>query len=118
MCSSNLVGAGKADGPLRACLWRGFAEGLSQREILLRCAPGTTLHQSTVSRKLQLMPHATAIATSAAEQLRGVEGFEEMGCSPADTERVVDELRTYLLTPLPVDGRPRLAHWLLPLLPP
>jgi len=113
-----MLGRGKADGALRVCLWRGFAEGLSQRALLARCAPGTKVHQSTVSRKLQLMAHATAIATTAAGELRGEQGFEELGSSLADTERIVAQLRTYLLEPRAAEGRPRLAEWLLPLLPP
>jgi hypothetical protein len=113
-----MLGAGKAEESLRRCLWQGFAEGLSQRTIAERCGLGGKGSQSTVSRKLQIQAHVSAIVTSAARELRGHRGFEELGHSTADSERIVAALARYLMEPLPPDARPRLAHWLQPLLPP
>lgn len=111
-----MLGEGRSDADLRARIWLGFAEGLSQRAIAARCGPAGSLSQASVSRKLQLEAHAATIATTAAQDLRGEQGFEDLGQSAADSERIVAGLRTYLLDPVPDDGRSRLALWLLPLL--
>ncbi len=106
-----------ADGPeaaLRACLWRQYALGLSQRRIGEACG----CCQPKVNRRLQCAAHATAIATTALGFLLGREGFEAVGRSLAATESQAAALRDYLLAS-PADGaRPRLAHWLEPLLEP
>ena len=61
---------------------------------------------------------ATVIATTALGQLAGREGFEAVGRSPERTEEQLAALRDHLLeTPEGAD-RPRLAHWLAPLLDP
>jgi hypothetical protein len=71
-----------------------------------------------VNRRLQCAAHATAIATTALGYLIGREGFEAVGRSLAATESQAAALRDYLLAS-PADGdRPRLAHWLEPLLEP
>lgn len=113
-----MLGLGRADQALRSALWRGYTEGLSQRAMAERCAGPEPPNQSTVSRKLQLQGHLSAIAIAATQRLRGEKGFEELGRTPADSDRIVAELRSYLLQPQEGDGRSRLAHWLLPLLPP
>ena len=106
-----------ADGPeaaLRACLWRHYAKGHSQRRIGEACG----CCQPKVNRRLQCAAHATAIATTALGFLLGREGFEAVGRSLAATESQAAALRDYLLAS-PADGaRPRLAHWLEPLLEP
>jgi DNA-directed RNA polymerase specialized sigma24 family protein len=106
-----------ADGPevaLRACLWRHYAKGHSQRRIGEACG----CCQPKVNRRLQCAAHATAIATTALGYLIGREGFEAVGRSLAATESQAAALRDYLLAS-PADGdRPRLAHWLEPLLEP
>lgn len=113
-----MLGLGRSDQALRTSLWRGYAEGLSQRAMAERCAGPVPPNQSSVSRKLQLQAHLTVIATKATLALRQQKGFEELGRSPADSDRIVAELRSYLNEPQSIDGRSRLAHWLLPLLPP
>jgi hypothetical protein len=104
-----------ADGPevaLRACLWRHYAKGDSQRRIGEACG----CCQPKVNRRLQCAAHASAIATTALGFLLGREGFEAVGRSLAATESQAAALRDYLLAS-PADGaRPRLAHWLEPLL--
>lgn len=104
-----------ADGPeaaLRACLWRQYAKGHSQRRIGEACG----CCQPKVNRRLQCAAHATAIATTALGFLLGREGFEAVGHSLAATESQATALRDYLLA-CPAGGdRPRLAHWLEPLL--
>jgi DNA-directed RNA polymerase specialized sigma24 family protein len=104
-----------ADGPeaaLRACLWRQYAKGHSQRRIGEACG----CCQPKVNRRLQCAAHASAIATTALGFLLGREGFEAVGRSLAATESQAAALRDYLLAS-PADGaRPRLAHWLEPLL--
>jgi DNA-directed RNA polymerase specialized sigma24 family protein len=104
-----------ADGPevaLRACLWRHYAKGHSQRRIGEACG----CCQPKVNRRLQCAAHASAIATTALGFLLGREGFEAVGRSLAATESQAAALRDYLLA-FPADGdRPRLAQWLEPLL--
>jgi hypothetical protein len=104
-----------ADGPevaLRACLWRHYAKGDSQRRIGEACG----CCQPKVNRRLQCAAHASAIATTALGFLLGREGFEAVGRSLAATESQAAALRDYLLA-FPADGdRPRLAQWLEPLL--
>jgi hypothetical protein len=107
-----------ADGPeaeLRACFWRHYARGLNQRAIGQACGGSC---QAKVQRRLQLSAHATVIATTALGQLAGREGFEVVGRSSERTEEQLAALRDHLLeTPAAAD-RPRLAHWLAPLLDP
>lgn len=112
-----MLGQGRTDQALRTALWRGYAEGLSQRAMAERCSGPEPPNQSTVSRKLQLQAHLSAIATAATLALRSRKGFEELGRSAADSDRIVSALRSHLLATQP-DGRSLLAHWLLPLLPP
>jgi hypothetical protein len=105
-----------ADGPeagLRACLWRLYALGLSQRRIGEACG----CCQPKVNRRLQVAAHSAVIAGTALGWLAGREGFEAVGRSAAATETQALALRDYLLAS-PGDGdRPRLAQWLEPLLP-
>lgn len=113
-----MLGLGRTDQALRTALWRGYAEGLSQRAIAERCAGPEPPNQSTVSRTLQLQAHLSAIATAATLKLRAQKGFEDLGRTAADSDRIVTELRSYLLEALEPHGRSRLADWLVPLLPP
>jgi DNA-directed RNA polymerase specialized sigma24 family protein len=106
-----------ADGPevaLRACLWRHYAKGHSQRRIGEACG----CCQPKVNRRLQCAAHAAAIATTALGFLLGREGFEAVGRSLAATESQAAALRDYLLACPAAGDRPRLAHWLEPLLEP
>lgn len=107
-----------ADGPeaeLRACFWRHYARGLNQRAIGQACGGAC---QAKVQRRLQLSAHATVIATTALGQLAGREGFEAVGRSPERTEEQLAALRDHLLDTPDGADRPRLAHWLAPLLDP
>lgn len=107
-----------ADGPeaaLRACFWRHYARGLNQRAIGQACGGSC---QAKVQRRLQLSAHATVIATTALGQLAGREGFEAVGRSPERTEEQLAALRDHLLDTPDGADRPRLAHWLAPLLDP
>lgn len=107
-----------ADGPeaeLRACFWRHYARGLSQRAIGQACGGSC---QAKVQRRLQLSAHASVIATTALGQLAGREGFEAVGRSPERTEAQLAALRDHLLATPEGADRPRLALWLAPLLDP
>jgi len=106
-----------ADGPeaaLRACLWRHYVAGQTQRRIAEACG----CCQAKVTRRLQPASHAAAIATTALSLLAGQEGFEAVGRSLPLTETQVNALRDHLLSPPAEGDRPRLALWLEPLLPP
>lgn len=106
------------DGPeaaLRACFWRHYARGLSQRAIGQACGGAC---QAKVQRRLQINAHATVIATTALGQLAGREGFEAVGRSPERTEAQLAALRDHLLATPAYGDRPRLALWLAPLLDP
>ena len=83
-----MLGRGRADQALRTALWRGYAEGLSQRAMAERCAGPEPPNQSTVSRKLQLQGHLSAIAIAATERLRSEKGFEDLGRTPAESDRI------------------------------
>ena len=95
------------DGALLSCLWRGYGEGLTNRPLAERCgcAPGT------VSKKLRLEMHTTAIATAAALELRRHPAFAEVGRSVEGAERMLQALRNHLLEPEREGERAPLRRW-------
>ncbi|MBD2548693.1 helix-turn-helix domain-containing protein [Microcystis elabens FACHB-917] len=98
---------GARDGPLLDCLWRCYAEGLSNRPMAQRCgcAPGT------VSKKLRLEMHTTAIATAAALELKRHSAFAEVGRSVEGAERLLQALRNHLLESEREGKRAPLRRW-------
>lgn len=99
--------SGGKDGTLLDCLWRSYAEGLTNRPMAQRCgcAPGT------VSKKLRLEMHTTAIATAAAMELRRYPAFAEVGRSVEGAERMLQALRNHLLEPEREGERAPLRRW-------
>ena len=95
------------DGELLSCLWRGYGEGLTNRPLADRCgcAPGT------VSKKLRLEMHTTAVATAAALELRRQPAFAEVGRSVEGAERMLQALRNHLLEPEREAERAPLRRW-------
>jgi len=95
------------DGALLSCLWRGYGEGLTNRPLAKRCgcAPGT------VSKKLRLEMHTSAIATAAALELRRHPAFAEVGRSVEGAERMLQALRNHLLEPEREGERAPLCRW-------
>jgi hypothetical protein len=81
--------------PLLLCLWRGFAEGLTNRPNGQRCgcSPGQ------VSKKLRTELHATNVARQAALELSRLPDFDAVAGSAAGAGRMVEALRNQLLTP-------------------
>ncbi len=103
---SVLRNSGK-DGTLTDCLWRCYAEGLTNRPMAQRCgcAPGT------VSKKLRLEMHTNAIATAAALELRRHPAFAEVGRSVEGAERMLQALRNHLIEPEREGERAPLRRW-------
>ncbi len=106
---STLISAAPGDAQLLRCLWEAYGEGLNQRATAERCG----CSQAMVSRRLGLQRQATAIATAAALDLGRLPAFADRLHSVEASERLVAALASHLLAPDPLDGRPRLAVWLL-----
>jgi hypothetical protein len=90
-----VLSAGGKNIDLLRCLWAGWAEGLTNRPLAERC--GTT--PGTISKAMRPTEHATAIATTAAIELKRHEAFASCGASVEAAERLVGALRNHLLEP-------------------
>ena len=96
------------DSNLLRCLWAGWAQGLTNRPLAERC--GTSC--GTVSKKLRITDHATAIATTAAVELKRHPAFASVGSSVEGAERLVEALRNHLLEPEREGGVAPLRRWI------
>lgn len=94
------------DRELLRCLWAGWAEGLTNRPLAERC--GTSC--GTVSKRLRPSEHATAIATSAAVELKRHPAFAALAQSLEGAERLVAALRNHLLSSEQEGGVAPLRH--------
>ncbi len=81
-------------GPSRKLAWELYSQGLSQREIALRCEH----KQAWVSKLLSEKSLSTSIAQEAAVELIRRSEFLSIRKSPNGVDLMIDQLRNYLLS--------------------
>ena len=98
-----------AKAPERRRAWQLYGEGMSQREI----GPACDHQQAWVSKLLDEKRRSTAIATSAALELKQLPAFTSLVASVEGTEQLVDALRNHLIEPEREGADAPLRRWVL-----
>jgi len=98
-----------AKAPERRTAWQLYGEGMSQREI----GPQCDHKQAWVSKLLDEKRRSTAIATTAALELKRLPTFSKLMASVEGTERLVEALRNQLIEPEREDIEAPLRKWVL-----
>ncbi len=103
----NVIDSQSKDKELLACLWKGWADGQTNRLLAKSCSTSV----GTVSKKLKPTDHATRIAIEAAVELKRHKAFASCGLSVESAERLVNGLRNHLLTSELEGGVAPLRNW-------